>query len=75
MNIIEPYAKRPVKFLKQVDSRNWRVKVYGISATSETLPAKLVNEGISAVLPHLQEPAITKDRYGVGFLIIHVFFH
>jgi len=51
MNTIEPYLKRPVKFLKQVNSGNWRIKVYGISAKSESLPEELFNEGVSTVLP------------------------
>ena len=71
MNTIEPYLKRPVKFLKQVNSGNWRIKVYGISAKSESLPEELFNEGVSTVLPHLPEPPMSEDRYGVGFLIIH----
>ena len=71
MNTIEPYLKRPVKFLKQVNSGNWRIKVYGISAKSESLPEELVNEGVNTVLPHLPEPPVSGDRYGVGFLIIH----
>ena len=70
-NTIEPYLKRPVKFLKQVNSGNWRIKVYGISAKSESLPEELFNEGVSTVLPHLPEPPMSEDRYGVGFLIIH----
>ena len=71
MNTIEPYLKRPVKFLKQVNSGNWRIKVYGISAKSESLPEELFNEGVSTVLPLLPEPPMSEDRYGVGFLIIH----
>jgi hypothetical protein len=71
MNTIEPYIKRPVKFLKQVNSGNWRIKAYGISAKLESLPEELVNEGVNTVLPHLPEPPISEDRYGVGFLIIH----
>ena len=71
MNTIEPYIKRPVKFLKQVNSGNWRIKAYGISAKLESLPEELVNEGVNTVLPHLPEPPVSGDRYGVGFLIIH----
>lgn len=45
MNTIEPYLKRPVKFLKQVNSGNWRIKVYGISAKSESLPDTEMENG------------------------------
>ena len=68
---IEPYEKRSVEFLKQVSSGDWRIKVYGISAKSESLSRELVSEGIKAVLSHLPQPAVTEQRYGVGFLIIH----
>ena len=71
MNNLEPYAKRPVEFLKQVNSEGWRIKVYGISVKSEPLSKELVFEGIKAVVSHLPQPALTENRYGVGFLIIH----
>jgi len=71
MRVIEPYTKRSVTFLTQVDSEGWRVKVYGISANSEAVPAELVDEAIAQVLPQLPQPAVSEDRYGVGFLIIH----
>ena len=71
MNTISSYIKRPVKFLKQVNAGNWRIKVYGISEASKSLPEELVNEAVNTVLPHLPKQAMTEDRYGVGFLIIH----
>jgi len=71
VNNFEPYEKRPVNFLKEINSSGWRIKVYGISAKSEPLSKELVSEGIRAVLSHLPTPALTENRYGVGFLIIH----
>lgn len=71
MNTFEAYSKRPVKFLEQITSRNWRVKVYGISAKPEPLPTSLINAGKKTALTYLPEPAISNHRYGVGFLIIH----
>lgn len=71
MNNIEPYVKRPVQFLQQVSSEDRRIKVYGISAKSESLPEALVSEGIKSVLPHLPQPALAEQRYGAGFLIVH----
>ncbi len=71
MITIRPYSKRPVKFIKQAEFRGWRIKVYGISAVSKSVPDELVIKAIDKVLPQLPQPASAKDRYGVGFLIIH----
>jgi hypothetical protein len=71
VNNIEPYEQRSVEFLKHVSSGDWRIKVYGISVKSESLSRELISEGMKAVLPHLPQPALTEQRYGVGFLIIH----
>ena len=71
MTTIEPYIKRPAKFIKQVEFGDWRIKVYGISANTISVPDELVTKAIDKVLPHLPQPANTEDRYGAGFLIIH----
>lgn len=71
MNTIEPYSKRPVKFIKQVEFKGWRIKIYGISAVSQSVPDELVNKAIDKVLSQLPQPASTEDRYGAGFLVIH----
>ncbi len=71
MHNFDPYVTRPTKFIDQVNSEGWRIKIYGISAKSLPLPKDVVSEGIKNLLPHLPQPAITEQRYGVGFLIIH----
>ncbi len=71
MTTIEPYIKRPAKFIKQVEFGDWHIKVYGISAITKSVPDELVTKAIGKVLPHLPQPANTEDRYGAGFLIIH----
>lgn len=71
VNNFEPYEIRPIESLDQVHSEGWRIKVYGISAKLQLLPNELVTEGIKYVLASLPKPAITDQRYGVGFLIIH----
>lgn len=67
----EPYKERSVKFIDQVNFQGWRIKVYGIAATSSMHSEQLAANGIEYVLPYLPQPAVTKHRYGVGFLIIH----
>lgn len=71
MNNFDQYVKRPVEFLKEVNSEGWRIKVYGISVKLEPLSKELVFKGIKAVISHLPQPALTESRYGVGFMIIH----
>jgi hypothetical protein len=71
MKTIEPYTKRPVRFIKQAEFEGWRIKIYGISAVSKSIPAELVTHAIDKVIPHLPQPANTEDRYGAGFLVIH----
>ncbi len=38
MHNFDPYVIRPIEFIDQVNSKGWRIKVYGISATSKPLP-------------------------------------
>ena len=71
MHVLDPYIARPIEFIDQVKSEGWRIKVYGISAKSVPLPEAIVSEVLKNVLSHLPQPAVTEQRYGVGFLIIH----
>ncbi len=71
MNTIEPYSPRVVEFLKEVNFENWRLKVYGLSTGKDPVSDSLVSTALSRLLPMLPLPAITEDRYGVGFVIIH----
>ena len=71
MHDFDPFVMRPTKFINQVNSEGWRIKIYGISTKSLPLPQEVVSEGMKSVLSHLPQPALTEQRYGVGFLIIH----
>ncbi len=71
MHNIYTYVERPIEFIEQVSSSGWQIKVYAISATSLPLPRETVSQAIKHALPQLPQPAVTEQRYGVGFLIIH----
>ena len=71
MNKIEPYSQRLANYIRLENYQGWRIKIYGISAYQESLPDKLVSNGIRETFSRLPQPAIINDRYGVGFLIIH----
>ena len=71
MHAFDQYIARPVEFIDQMNSEGWRIKVYGISAKSLPLPEGIVADASKNLLSHLPQPAVTEQRYGVGFLIIH----
>jgi len=71
MNPVEPYKPREVEYLKEATFQGWRLKVYGISTGSEPVLIELAETGLNSILPNLPQPALTEDRYGVGFAIIH----
>lgn len=65
------YEPRPVRFLEMWQPGDWQIKVYGISARQERPPASLVAVAKELALKELPIPAVTGNRYGVGFLIVH----
>ncbi len=69
------YQTRPIRFLELVEHQGWQIKVYGIRVqegnTAETPDEPVVELAKTAVLKTLPQPAVTDNRYGVGFLIIH----
>lgn len=67
----EPYRKRSIRFLELWHAGDWRIKVYGIAARGGTPPRSLVSVGKELALKELPRPAVTDNRYGVGFLIVH----
>ena len=71
MHNFDQYVARPIEFIDQVNSEGWRIKVYGISTKSLPLPEGIVSDVLKSVFSHLPQPAVTEQRYGVGFLIIH----
>lgn len=71
MSSLEPYKARRVSFVKQLSTSGWKLKVYAISAGTGPVTEELVATGLEAIVPALPRPAVTSDRYGLGFAIIH----
>lgn len=71
MQKLPAYNKRKVRFINLANHNDWRIKVYGISVSGQPLAEELICNAINNLLPNLPESAITDQRYGVGFLIIH----
>jgi hypothetical protein len=66
-----PYKTRPIRYLETWEHEGWRLKVYGIAAASERPAEDLVDAVKSVAGDVLPQPAVTDDRYGVGFLYAH----
>ncbi len=60
------FQPRKTTFVKIVTHGGWRIKLYAINEKEEFDIAIL-----EKVLSQLPTPALTQNRYGVGFLIIH----
>jgi len=71
MKLAEPYALRPVRFLDLLTLDGWRLKLYGIAYRGERPSQVLVDAAVATAQARLPRPAITSDRYGVGFLGVH----
>jgi hypothetical protein len=71
MRLTEPYRPRTVRCLEVAEFDGWRIKVYGIAYEGSTPERTLVGAALDTARPNLPDPAITDDRYGVGFLGVH----
>lgn len=69
---IEPrYQPRPVRFIRMERVGDWRLKVYGLSMPGTAARPELVEVAVQRAAEVLPRPAITDDRYGLGFVIAH----
>ncbi len=67
----EPYAPRPIRPLAPWENAGWRLKVYGIAYGRDLPRPALVQAAQQIAAQRLPQPAVTPDRYGVGFLGVH----
>ena len=71
MHLSEPYTRRSVRFLDLAAFDGWRLKVYGLAYRAERPGQAVVDAALAAAREALPRPAVTEDRYGVGFLGAH----
>lgn len=69
--LLEPYAPRSIRFLELWEDGGWRIKVYGIAYQGAEPAPQLLAAARAAARARLPRPAVTADRYGVGFLGVH----
>jgi hypothetical protein len=71
ISLAEPYVRRSVRCLSSLTFDGWRVKLYGIAYRGERPVQALVDAAVAAAQASLPRPAVTHDRYGVGFVGAH----
>ena len=71
MILKEPYQPRTIRALELLEARGWRIKVYSILHASKARDDALIEAAKGAALELLPQPAVTLDRYGVGFVNVH----
>lgn len=67
----ETYKKRPIRFLELWQNDGWTMKIYGISYQNDYPNENLVDKAKVLALKTLPVPAITNNRYGVGYIGVH----
>ncbi len=71
MELVEPYSPRPVTSLGVWHRDGWRIKRYSIAYGRAQARPELVAGAEAVIAGVLPSPAVTRTRYGVGFLGIH----
>lgn len=64
-----PYEKRPVTFIEMYEQQDWVLKIYHVG--HKPLSDILLYSCHTMLPEALPQPSKTKDRYGVGFCVIH----
>ncbi len=66
-----PYQTRPVRFIRNADVGDWRLKVYGIARPGHEPRPELVDAALALARDVYPEPARGDDRHGLGFFVVH----
>jgi hypothetical protein len=71
IQLSERYRPRHIRFLELWEIDGWRLKVYGISRDHHPPGDALLSASHRFAKWVLRRPAITAERYGVGFIGVH----
>jgi len=71
VKLSEDYRTRPIRFLELWENENWKLKVYGITFTNDTLDQILVKAVHKVTFERLEISGSKTNHYGVGFVGIH----
>jgi hypothetical protein len=67
---MQPFAPRPIRFLRVHEYRGWRIKLYSI-VLPEASGKPDFESGLTLALGALPDAAQTTSRPGVGFCVLH----
>ncbi|MDQ3618875.1 MAG: isochorismatase [Actinomycetota bacterium] len=65
------YEARPIRFQELWEPNGWRIKVYGIAHGRPAPHDRLIRGLKKAAEETLPQPAVTRSRYGLGFICAH----
>ena len=68
---MHPYEPRPIRFHGLRTQAGWRVKLYTIVIGDSTLEWPAFEPAVELALGALPTPAVTAERPGAGYLILH----
>lgn len=66
-----PYETRPIRYEGIWEHGGWKLKVYSAANDGPRARDELVDAVKKRATEVLPQPALTKNRYGVGFLCAH----
>jgi hypothetical protein len=66
-----PHRPRELRFIRHEAVGDWRLKVYGIAPSGRSAREALLAATLARAEQVLPHPAVTAERYGVGFVIAH----
>jgi hypothetical protein len=66
--LLEPYAKRPIRFLELHEQDGWRLKVYSLAYQMPWARPDVIKIARSVLWEHLQTAARGKPHYRVGYM-------
>ena len=64
-------GQRRVRCLEPLEIDGWRLKLYGMSLQPEPAPSPLLDQARERIRATLPRPAVTDERFGVGFATLH----
>ncbi len=67
----EIYTARKINFVGIHSHNDWRLKTYNILYKDRVIDSELISFAQKFAIDILPQPAITPNRYGLGFVSIH----
>jgi len=71
MQVAAPHKPRPVRFVRQEQIRDWRLKLYGIALPGSEPRDELLAKTVDVATTALPEQALEDGRHGMAFVIAH----